>query len=135
MYFGMERQLNGDGTVISNTSYAVNNVYMNGVRVAAIMANGNARYYLTDQVDSVKVVVDDDGNAVTRMEYLPYGETWFQENKAGIEEEHNPKYNSQELDKETGYYYYNARHYDAEIGRFVTADSDYRWRLFDTRVE
>jgi RHS repeat-associated protein len=27
------------------------------------------------------------------------------------------------LDKESGYYFYNARHYDPEIGRFVTADS------------
>jgi len=27
------------------------------------------------------------------------------------------------LDKETGYYFYNARHYDPEIARFVTADS------------
>ncbi|MBN1364918.1 MAG: RHS repeat-associated core domain-containing protein [Syntrophaceae bacterium] len=34
-----------------------------------------------------------------------------------------PKYNSQELDKETGYYFYNARHYDAGIGRFVTPDT------------
>ena len=34
-----------------------------------------------------------------------------------------PKYNSQELDKETGYYFYNARHYDPEISRFVTPDS------------
>ncbi|MCP4179846.1 MAG: RHS repeat-associated core domain-containing protein, partial [bacterium] len=66
---------------------------------------------------------DDDGNAITRMEYLPYGETWFQETSADTEEEHNPKYNSQELDKETGYYYYNARHYDPEICRFVTADT------------
>ncbi len=33
------------------------------------------------------------------------------------------KYNSQELDKETNYYFYNARHYDPEICRFVTADT------------
>jgi len=39
------------------------------------------------------------------------------------EDNHNPKYNSQELDKETGYYFYNARHYDPEISRFVTADN------------
>jgi len=32
-------------------------------------------------------------------------------------------FNSQELDKETGYYFYNARHYDPEISRFVTADN------------
>jgi RHS repeat-associated protein len=57
------------------------------------------------------------------MEYLPYGETWFQEDQAGVEGKNIPKYNSQELDKETGYYFYNARHYDPEIARFVTPDT------------
>ena len=77
------------------------------------------RSALTDQVDSVKVVVNDSGMPVSRMEYLPFGDTWFQEGDLS----HNPKYNSQELDKETGYYFYNARHYDAGIGRFVTPDT------------
>jgi len=101
----------------------VNNVYVNGARVAALKPDGEARYYLTDQVDSVKVVLDDEGNAITRFEYLPYGEEWITETEEGIEEEHNPKFNGQELDKETGYYYYNARHYDPGISRFVTADN------------
>jgi len=65
------------------------------------------------------VVTDGTGQVETRTEYLPYGETWFQEG----DEKNSPKYNSQELDKETGYYYYNARHYDPETGRFVTADN------------
>jgi len=98
-------------------------VYVNGVRVAALKPGGDARYYLTDQVDSVKVVLDDEGNAITRFEYLPYGEEWITETEEGIEEEHNPKYNGQELDKETGYYYYNARYYDPAISRFTTADN------------
>ncbi len=34
-----------------------------------------------------------------------------------------PKFNSQELDVETGYYFYNARYYEAELGRFITADN------------
>jgi len=54
---------------------------------------------------------------------LPYGETWIEETTSDSLEEHSPKFNSQELDKETGYYFYNARHYDGEIGRFVTADT------------
>ena len=74
---------------------------------------------LTDQVDSVIVVTDGTGQVETRTEYMPYGETWFQEG----DETNEPKYNSQEYDKETGYYYYNARHYDPGIGRFVTADN------------
>ena len=76
-------------------------------------------YFLTDQVESVKVVVNDQGLPVSRTEYLPYGETWFQEGENG----HTAKYNSQELDKESGFHFYNARHYDSEICRFVTADS------------
>ncbi|HPJ14582.1 MAG TPA: RHS repeat-associated core domain-containing protein [Spirochaetota bacterium] len=61
----------------------------------------------------------DKGDAVTRTEYKPYGETWIQEG----DKTNRPKFNSQELDPETGYYFYNARYYEAEIGRFVTADN------------
>jgi RHS repeat-associated protein len=56
---------------------------------------------------------------VTSHEYLPFGEDWITEGDT----KNAPKYNSQELDKESGYYFYNARHYDPEIGRFVTADN------------
>jgi RHS repeat-associated protein len=56
---------------------------------------------------------------VTSHEYLPFGEDWITEGDT----KNAPKYNSQELDKESGYYFYNARHYDPEIGRFVTPDS------------
>ena len=83
------------------------------------MPNGECRYFLTDQVDSVNVVLNDKGDAVTRTEYKPYGETWLQEG----DKTNRPKFNSQELDPETGYYFYNARYYEAEIGRFVTADN------------
>ena len=83
------------------------------------MPNGECRYFLTDQVDSVNVVLNDKGDAVTRTEYKPYGETWIQEG----DKTNRPKFNSQELDPETGYYFYNARYYEAEIGRFVTADN------------
>jgi hypothetical protein len=33
-YFGIERQLNNVGHVINDTTYAVNNVYLNGVHIA-----------------------------------------------------------------------------------------------------
>jgi RHS repeat-associated protein len=56
---------------------------------------------------------------VTSHEYLPFGETWITEG----DKKNASKYNSQELDKETNYYFYNARHYDPEIGRFITPDT------------
>ncbi len=117
-YLSYELQTTDAGVEVAGTWAVANHVYLNGVRVAAIGHNGYANFYLTDQVDSVKLVTDNDGTAITRFEYLPYGESWFTEG----EQKNAPKYNSQELDKETGYYYYNARHYDPEIARFITAD-------------
>ncbi len=119
MYFGLEKHKTMQGADIPNTTYSVNNIYLDGVRIAAVIPSGDARYYLTDQVDSVKIVADDDSRAVTRMEYMPYGATWFEEGDTN----NAPKYNSQELDPESNFYYYNARHYSQEIARFVTADS------------
>jgi len=89
------------------------------VRIAAVVPTGHARYFHTDQVDSVHIVTNDTGGAVNRTEYLPFGETWFQEG----EKAYAPKFNSQELDRESGLYFFNARHQDPELGRFETADT------------
>ena len=123
MYFSVETQKDLQGNPVGDTGFGVNNIYLNGIRVAAVLPNTDTQYYLTDQVDSVKVVTDSDGLVVTSFEYLPFGESWIQEDKAGYEGKNAPKYNSQELDKESGYYFYNARHYDPEIARFVTPDT------------
>ena len=64
-------------------------------------------------------MTNDSGLVVTSHEYLPFGEDWITEGDT----KNAPKYNSQEWDKESGYYFYNARHYDPEIARFVTPDS------------
>lgn len=131
-YFSIERQLTYAGEPIDDTEYSVANVYLNGLRVSAVTPDGNARYFLTDQVDSVKVVTDVNGKATARFEYLPYGELWFEDTSTGSVSEDgqrttpdaiSPKYNSQELDQETNLYFYNARHYDPELARFVTADT------------
>lgn len=117
MYFGVEIQKDVyTGEEIYNV---LNNIYLNGVRVAAMVPTGEAAHFHTDQVDSVKVVTNDAGAVISRMEYLPYGESWFREG----DDRFAPKYNSQELDRESGYYFYNARYYDPEICRFVTADT------------
>jgi len=135
-YFVMERRRNAAGQDIPGTDVAINNVYLNGKRIASMDASAKTYFYLADNVDSVKVVTNDIGEAVSRMEYLPYGETFATESQtqppicatdptdpsckvfAMV-----PKYNGQSLDPETMLYFYNARHYDPEIARFVTADT------------
>ncbi len=119
MYVTFEKEKAANGSVIAGTKKTVNHIYLNGVRIAAVTPGITAVYYLTDQVDSVNVVLNDNGIILSQTEFLPFGETWTQEG----DKNHVPKYNSQELDKESGYYFYNARHYDPEIGRFVTPDT------------
>ncbi|UOG36276.1 hypothetical protein MAL01_19415 (plasmid) [Leptospira noguchii] len=102
-----------------NVITSVNNVYLNGVRIAALNEAGALAYYLTDQVDSVSTVLDDEGNTLSLMQYLPYGETFVQRGDLNF----SPKFNSQELDRESGFYFFNARYYDPGIGRFTSADT------------
>ncbi|WP_235594865.1 RHS repeat-associated core domain-containing protein, partial [Leptospira santarosai] len=102
-----------------NVLTSVNNVYLNGVRIAAMNEAGALAYYLTDQVDSVSHVLDDRGNTLSKMQYLPYGETFVQRGDTDFA----PKYNSQELDRESGFFFYNARYYDPGIARFTSADT------------
>ncbi|WP_061261081.1 RHS repeat-associated core domain-containing protein, partial [Leptospira interrogans] len=102
-----------------NVISSVNNVYLNGVRIAALNEAGALAYYLTDQVDSVSTVLDDEGNTLSQMQYLPYGETFVQRGDLNF----SPKFNSQELDRESGFYFYNARYYDPGIARFTSADT------------
>ncbi|MDI7208910.1 RHS repeat-associated core domain-containing protein, partial [Leptospira santarosai] len=102
-----------------NIITSVNNVYLNGVRIAAMNEAGALAYYLTDQVDSVSHVLDDEGNTLSQIQYQPYGETFVQRGDLNF----SPKYNSQELDRESGFYFYNARYYDPGIARFTSADT------------
>ncbi|MFA4793237.1 SpvB/TcaC N-terminal domain-containing protein [Leptospira kirschneri] len=102
-----------------NIISSVNNIYLNGVRIAAMNEAGALAYFLTDQVDSVSHVLDDEGKTLSKMQYLPYGETFVQRGDTNFA----PKYNSQELDRESGFYFYNARYYDPGIARFTSADT------------
>ncbi|TGK27588.1 RHS repeat-associated core domain-containing protein [Leptospira gomenensis] len=70
-------------------------------------------------MDSVSHVLDDEGNTLSRIQYLPYGETFVHKGDTNF----SPKYNSQELDRESGFYFYNARYYDPGIARFTSADT------------
>ena len=118
-YFVTEKQTTLSDDDISETKTAVNNIYLNGIRIASLNSNGVTKYYHANNVDSVKIVTDETGAAISRTEYLPYGETFTREGDLTFA----PKYNGQALDQESDLYFYNARHYDPEIARFVTADT------------
>ena len=74
-------------------------------------------FFHNDQLGSTRVITDQDGKVVWSADYLPFGGT-FNENGNHAEF----KYNSKEFDN-TGFYYYGARYYDPNIGRFLTPDA------------
>ena len=90
-------------------------VYANGQRIAK-EENNELNYYHNDNLGSPRVVTDSDGNVVERIDYLPFGSEITDSNE-------KIKYNSKELDEDTGLLYYGARYYDSASGRFITADS------------
>ncbi|MEL6554066.1 MAG: peroxidase family protein [Cyanobacteria bacterium J06621_11] len=75
---------------------------------------------LTDHLGSVRDVIDSTGELVNHITYDSYG---------NITAESNPEidvrfgFTGQEVDPETGLYYYNARYYSPEMGRFLSEDS------------
>jgi RHS repeat-associated protein len=59
------------------------------------------------------------GTLVESTEYMPFGPMRVHTGSTVT----NYKYTDQELDPETGLYYYGARYYDPIIGRFISPDS------------
>ncbi len=79
-------------------------------------------YYHSDHLGSSNVMTDRYGSFVEHYEYNAFGS-----NKGCTP---NPlafqvsnRYTGQVLDEDTGLYYYNARYYDPELGRFTQADT------------
>ncbi|KYK29890.1 MAG: hypothetical protein AYK19_19090 [Theionarchaea archaeon DG-70-1] len=77
--------------------------------------NDITEHYHTDHLGSTRLTTSENGVTVTEIHYKPFGE---QIN--ATEEKYT--YTGKELD-DTGLYYYGARYYDPETGRFLTRDS------------
>ncbi len=88
-------------------------------RIAMRDATGALFYYHTDHLGSSSVVTDAGGNLVERLAYFPYGQT---RSNTGTKDVHH-KFTGQELDAETGLYFYGARYYDPLLGRFIQPDT------------
>ncbi len=74
----------------------------------------NTFYYHTDHLTSTRLVTDSNRTIVSAVTYQPYGEPELQGSEHYL-------FTGKEKDS-TGLYYYSARFYDPEIGRFMTRD-------------
>jgi RHS repeat-associated protein len=97
----LERYLYGDGT---------DNVLS---RVSA----GSTVWSLGERQGSVVDLVDEGGNVLNHFVYDSFGNR-----TASTTAEFRFGYTGRELDLETGLYYYRARYYDSQLGRFISED-------------
>jgi len=117
----------GDTTVYVNQYYEKNITtgdvttyyYLGGKLVAKMVDDGEdttLTFIHQDSLNSTSLVTTDAGTQESISTYYPFGGT-----RTGSVST-DQKFTGQRLD-DTGLYYYNARYYDATIGRFISADT------------
>ena len=75
-------------------------------------------FYHDDNLGSTTAITDESGNVVWKNDFTPFG------TQTGYEgtEEHDAKFTGKDYDEEIRLYYFNARWYDPELGRFISQD-------------
>jgi RHS repeat-associated protein len=98
--------------------------FLYGVVVDQVLAqdkgNGAVLWGLADNLGSIRLVTDSQGNVVNEITYDAFGNVVLESN-GNVEFRFG--YTGRELDAETGDYYYRSRYYDSTIGRFVSEDT------------
>ncbi|MBN1587516.1 MAG: hypothetical protein JW937_08860 [Candidatus Omnitrophica bacterium] len=89
--------------------------------VASVQSTGEVLYTHGDHLGSANLRSRADGSNAGRRSYSPFGNTAATE--ADGEEPDNRGFTGQIRDLSTGLYFYNARYYDPELGRFTQADT------------
>jgi RHS repeat-associated protein len=96
--------------------------YLYGTEVDQILADATPTqvlWALTDRLDSVRDLVDQNGVVLDRINYDSFGRVVSQTN-ANVEFRYG--YTGREQDTETGLDYYRARYYDPTAGAFISED-------------
>jgi RHS repeat-associated protein len=87
----------------------------------ALCAGGGRCFYLTDHHDSTVAFTNQDGSINQTYGYDPFGNPAT--SVAGMPTTGNPfRYTGRRLDPETNLYYFRARYYSPELGRFLQTD-------------
>ncbi|MDP2932874.1 MAG: RHS repeat-associated core domain-containing protein, partial [bacterium] len=117
VYIGSLFEKGSDGLVRKNIFAGANRIATKSLRGASAASDEVISYYHSDHLGSSNVITDQNGNQVGLTEFSPYGSVSKQTGS------YDPKFKftGKELDN-TGLYFYGARYYDPQIGRFITAD-------------
>ncbi len=96
-------------------------IYAGSRRIAVIDATDAVYYYLNDHLGSAGVLIASDGTVRDTYKYKPFGDVGTgQSVNVGQAYRYTGKPLDEEMDLD--WYYYGARYYNPEIGRFLAAD-------------
>jgi len=109
------KQVETDG---SDTHYLYGGDHIDNLAAKHTEADGTI-WYLKDRLNTVRGLVDHDGNLINETEYSAYGEILENSDPAKAD---SFAFTGREFDQETGLYYYRARYYDPETARFISRD-------------
>ncbi|KAL4258255.1 Insecticide toxin TcdB middle/N-terminal domain-containing protein [Pleurotus pulmonarius] len=121
---------NGDVTIYPTQSYEVDirsggttvhsSYIVQGYRRAALTSSSESssvNYFHTDHLGSITAVSDESGDIITQYDYGPYGQA------SVIKGTDVSRYKFSGKEQFGDLYYFGARFYDPEIGRFLTIDN------------
>lgn len=103
---------------VDSEDKAKKHIYLGSQRVLTV-DDSQAHYCHSDHLGSSNVISDTDGKKEQRLEYYPYGKTYVSDGTKTT----NYKYTGKEEDSSTGLYFYGARYYDPDLGRFIQPDT------------
>ena len=105
-------------------------VYVGGQKLARVNGTigslAKKYFYQNDHLGSCLAMTDENGNPVVSRDFAPFGQrinTDVYDDEPKDPEETEDGFTGKDLDEDIGLYYYNARWYDPEIGRFISQDS------------
>jgi RHS repeat-associated protein len=93
-------------------------IFAGANRIATAESARSIYFYHSDHLGSSNVVTDQSGYQAGLTEFTPFGSISRQEGT--YDPQH--KFTGKELD-ENGLYFYGARYYDPQLGRFISADT------------
>ncbi|MDD3144653.1 MAG: M15 family metallopeptidase [Candidatus Gracilibacteria bacterium] len=109
-------------TTDETTNITTTKNYINGSGLDDLIAyeeNNDIYYFHKNHLGSVEGISDSSGNIVVSYEYDSFGNF---EITSGTDNGNTRLYTGREYDSEIGLYYFRARYYSAEIGRFISRD-------------
>ena len=104
---------------IESVTYPISNsyVYIND-QLLVSFKGAEETYYAHDQIGSNSILTDANGDLIKKIEYEPFGRDAYYTNERF-------KFTGKEQDN-SGLYYYGARYYDNNLGRFISADPEFK---------